>query len=66
MLHALKADLDQVSLAVNFRIAPSIAGSIRTRRSPGEPAVALDKASEFIGVESLVADEKHCVSQNRR
>jgi hypothetical protein len=52
-----------VSLAIKLRIAPSVAGSIRTRRDAGQAAVVLDKLSEFIGVEALVPDENHGFGQ---
>jgi hypothetical protein len=52
-----------VSLTIKLRIAPSVAGSIGTRRYTGQAAVALDKLSEFIGVEALVPDENHGFGQ---
>jgi hypothetical protein len=55
-----------VSLTINLEIAPSVAGSILTRRYAGQAAVVLDKLLEFIGVEALVADENHGYGQKRR
>jgi hypothetical protein len=52
-----------VSLAIKLRMAPSVAGSISTRRDAGQASVVLDKLSEFIEVEALVPDENHGFGQ---
>jgi hypothetical protein len=55
-----------VSLAIKLRIAPSVDGSIGTRRYAGQAAVVLEKLSEFIGVGAIVSDEAMVIAKSGR
>ncbi len=55
-----------MSFEVKFRIAPSGAGSIATRRCEGQVAVALDEVPKFLRVAAFVEDANHDIDQKRQ
>ena len=56
---SLEDVFNQVPLAIEIRIVPSVAGSIGARWDAGQTAVVFNELAKFVGVETFVADEDH-------